>query len=55
VILTCFTRKKIDDGELQIGFAINRAENARQEEFQRIVGVIAAATDLTTLFGKPSA
>jgi hypothetical protein len=55
VVLTCFTRKKIDDGALALGFVISRAENERQAEFQRIVGVIHSSTDLTTLFGKPSA
>lgn len=55
VVLTCFTRKKIDDGALALGCVIARAENERQAEFQRIVGVIHSSTELTTLFGKPSA
>lgn len=55
VVMTCFTRKKITDDGLRLGFAINRAENARQDEFKRIVSYIAGQTTLTTLYGKPSA
>lgn len=55
VSLRCFTRKKVEDGILSIGFSINRAENVRQDEFKRIVSNIAGSTELTTLFGKPSA
>lgn len=54
VQLTCFIRKEINDGSLKIGYSISRAENVRQEEFMRIVGVVAGATELTTLFGKPA-
>jgi hypothetical protein len=54
VTLTCFIRKKIVDETLRIGFSLLRAENVRQEEFQRIVAEIEATTDLTTLFGTPS-
>lgn len=54
VILTCFIRKEIKDEVLKIGYSISRAENERQAEFQRIVGVVAGATELTTLFGTPS-
>lgn len=55
VQVTAFIRKKIDDGQLKIGYALHRAENVRQEEFHRIVGQVSSQVELITLYGKPSA
>lgn len=55
VELKCFIRKEIDDNQLKIGYQIFRAEQTRQIEFKAIVAQVAGATELTTLYGKPSA
>ena len=55
VEIQAFLRKKIDDGSLKIGYALNRVENKRQEEFHRIVDTIVNAVSLSTVYGKPTA
>lgn len=55
VTLKCFIRKEIADDTLKIGYSISRAENVRQDDFHRIVSTVHGATELCTLYGKPSA
>jgi uncharacterized protein YfdQ (DUF2303 family) len=51
VAVRCFMRRKIDDGELLLGFKMIRAENIRQQDFQRIVGEVEANTTLDAVYG----
>lgn len=54
VILTAFMRRKVDDGNLKLGVKLQRPENARQDEFHRIVSDVTGNVGLTTLYGKPA-
>lgn len=54
VPVTAFMRRKIDDGRLLLGYKLSRAENIRQNEFHRIVGMVGGKVELTTLYGKPA-
>lgn len=55
VSIKAFMRRKIEDGKLFLGVALYRAENVRQEEFQRIVDVVTVDTEhLTTVYGSPA-
>lgn len=53
VQITAFLRRKVDEGSLKLGIKLMRPENVRQDEFHRIVGGIASAVELTTLYGRP--
>lgn len=52
VNVNAFLRRRVIDGRLQLGYVMSRAENIRQFEFQRIVGEIQTAVDLTTVYGE---
>lgn len=55
VEITAFMRRKIDDGQLNLGIKLSRAENVRQDEFHRIVDEITLNVDhLTTVYGTPA-
>lgn len=54
VEVTAFMRRKIDDGKLSLGYKLIRAENIRQDEFHRIVGMVGGSVELTTLYGRPA-
>jgi uncharacterized protein YfdQ (DUF2303 family) len=54
VEVTAFMRRKINDGELLLGYKLSRAENIRQDEFHRIVGTVAGTVECTTLYGTPA-
>lgn len=51
VMMTCWMRRKIDRGSLQLGYKINRLEQIRQAEFGRVANEIEAATSLTLVYG----
>jgi uncharacterized protein YfdQ (DUF2303 family) len=53
VLLSAFLRWKIDpeQGGLQLGISINRAEFVRQEEFQRIAREVSEATERPVIYG----
>lgn len=67
VSVTCFLRRKVQEGRLWLGYVMSRAENVRQEEFHRVAGSIVDATGsvdtvgevvsdpLTMVYGRPSA
>lgn len=51
--LRCLTRRKIDDGNLFLGYKIVRLENARQAEFQRIVSDVQFdCSNIATVYGR---
>lgn len=52
VQIRCLMRRKIDDGDLYLGYKMIRVENARQDEFQRIAGVVQFDTHITMVNGK---
>ncbi len=54
VELIAFLRWKLDDGKLQLGVALHRAEHVRQAEFKRIVDDAAARTGCPAVFGRPA-
>lgn len=54
VNITAFMRRRIEDGVLQLGVQLSRAENIRQEDFHRIVDEVRNATLLTTVYGTPA-
>lgn len=55
VKVTAFMRRKIDDGQLTLGVQLSRAENIRQDEFNRIVTEVQIGVDhLTTVYGTPA-
>lgn len=54
VDLKAFLRWRLDDGKLQLGIALHRAEHARQAEFKRIVDDAAARTGCPVVYGRPS-
>ncbi len=54
VNMTAFMRRKVSDGSLYLGIKLMRPENARQDEFRRIVDEVGAEVGLTTLYGKPA-
>lgn len=54
VYVTAFLRRKIDNGSLKLGYKLMRPEQARQDEFKRIVSEIEADVGLTTIYGKPA-
>jgi len=54
VPMTAFLRKSSHDGALKLGLKLQRPEEARQNEFHRIVGEVAEIVNLTTLYGKPA-
>ena len=51
VPITAWTRRKIDDGRLLLGYKLSRAEAIRQREFNRIVSEVEADTNVTTVYG----
>lgn len=51
VEIKAFLRWHLDDGVLKLGIKLYRAESVRQTEFKSIVGSIAAATGLVTVYG----
>lgn len=55
ISLRCLTRRKIDDGNLFLGYKIVRLENARQQEFQRIVSDVQFdCHNIATVYGRVS-
>jgi len=52
VEVKCFTRRKIDDGALHLGYKMVRAENIRQADFQRVASRVQFDTGLTLVYGK---
>jgi len=54
VQMTAFLRKSSTEGVLKLGLKLQRPEEARQNEFHRIVGEVAGMVGLTTLYGKPA-
>lgn len=52
VTLRAMTRRKIDDGELQLGFKLLQVEQTRQREFQRIVADIEHHTRVQAIYGQ---
>lgn len=54
IYVNAFLRRKIDNGSLKLGYKLMRPEQARQDEFKRIVSEIEADVGLTTLYGKPA-
>lgn len=53
VELWAFLRWKLDDGKLQLGIVLHRAEHVRQAEFKRIVTDAAVRTSCPAVFGRP--
>lgn len=47
-------RRKVDDGELLLGFKILRMENHKQDEFLRIASEISTDTNVESVLGNPS-
>lgn len=47
-----FLRWKLDDGKLQLGIKLHRAEHIRQAAFQLIVTGVSEATSVLAVFGK---
>lgn len=54
VAVRCLMRRKIDHGELRLGYKMVRLENIRQADFQRIVGAIEGGTTVPAVFGTPA-
>ena len=54
ITLGVLLRRKIDDGQLFLGFKIMRLENAKQAEFLRIAHEISADTDVESVLGNPA-
>lgn len=54
VTMNALIRRKVDDGQLFLGFKIQRLENVKQTEFLRIVDEISAETDVETVLGNPA-
>lgn len=51
VVLKCMTRVKVSHGMLELGYKIVRAEQMRQDEFQRIVDSVSVDTDVLAVYG----
>lgn len=51
VKVRCLLRRKIDDGQLFLGYKMVRYENVRQDEFKRIVEGVSVETDTLALYG----
>lgn len=51
VEMMCWTRRKISDGRLHLGYKINRLEQIRQKEFAHVANEIEAATGVTLIYG----
>lgn len=49
-----FLRWKLDEGKLNLGIALNRAEHVRQAVFKQIVLAVADRTSAPVVFGKPN-
>jgi hypothetical protein len=54
ITMNALLRRKIDDGQLFLGFKIQRLENHKQTEFMRIADEISAETDVETVLGNPA-
>lgn len=54
VPINAFLRKKADGGSLYLGLKLQRPEYERQQEFHRIVDLIAGMTEAATVYGKPA-
>lgn len=54
VLMKAFMRRKVDGGQLKLGIKLQRPEQARQDEFKRIVTEIEQGVMLATLYGKPA-
>lgn len=54
VLIKAFMRRKVIDGQLSLGIKLQRPEQARQDEFKRIVAEIEQGVELATLYGKPA-
>jgi uncharacterized protein YfdQ (DUF2303 family) len=52
VQIRCLMRRKIDDGDLSLGYKMIRVENTRQAEFQRVASVVQFDTHITMVNGK---
>lgn len=50
--LHAFLRWKLDDGKLQLGIKLHRAEHVRQAAFQQIVTGVTERTGVLAVFGK---
>ncbi len=51
ITLKCMTRVKVAGGMVQLGYKLVRAEQARQEDFQRIVDAVSVDTDTLAVYG----
>lgn len=54
VHVVAFLRRRVEQGSLKLGVKLQRPEQARQDEFKRIVGEIEQGVALATLYGKPA-
>lgn len=54
VHMIAFLRRRVEGGSLKLGIKLQRPEQARQDEFKRIVGEIEQGVMLPTLYGKPA-
>lgn len=54
IMMAVLLRRKIDDGQLFLGFKIMRMENVKQAEFLRIAHEISAETDVESMLGNPA-
>ena len=54
VSMRVLLRRKVDDGELWLGFKILRLENHKQDEFLRIANTIEADTSVESVLGNPA-
>jgi uncharacterized protein YfdQ (DUF2303 family) len=54
ITMNALLRRKIDDGQLFLGFKIQRLENHKQDEFLRIAHEISAETGVETVLGNPA-
>jgi len=54
VRILCFMRRNVSDGRLSLGYKMSQRALTERREFARIVGEIATATGLTTVFGRAS-
>lgn len=54
ITMNVLLRRKIDDGQLFLGFKIMRLENHKQAEFLRIATTIEADTEVESILGNPA-
>jgi hypothetical protein len=54
ITMNVLLRRKIDDGQLFLGFKIQRLENNKQTEFLRIAEEISAHTNVESVLGNPA-